>query len=308
MNLSRQVLVLGKKANDPLKKKTVAIIGLGALGAVALELLVRSGIQSFIVIDRDIIEASNLQRQIIYTSKDVGKPKATIAKRYAQSINPQVKIQSYYQDLNRTTSDLITADLMLDCTDNLQTRFLINEIAKKKNIPWIHASAIGEEGFVYVITKDKPCLECILQSKKTSETCQVTGVLNTITTMIATVQVSQAMKILTNQTTLSELLYINLNNNDFIKIKVTKLKNCHACKNQFDYPTSNLTTLCGANKFKMTGNFDFQKVRKNLIKLGAKDYKTAIIFKDMTVFQGCVMIQADSQKKANTLYSKYIGN
>jgi len=164
---------IGKKGQSKLRKSTVAIVGLGALGSVSAELLARAGIGKLIVIDRDIVELSNLQRQSLYDESDIGKPKAIAAKEKLSKINSEIKIDIFIDDLNRENIDKILSlrgkyidekfnkivennkknknniDLILDCTDNLETRFLVNDFSIKNKIPFIYSSAVGSKGYVF---------------------------------------------------------------------------------------------------------------------------------------------------------------
>ena len=126
MDYSRQEIFIGKKAQAQIQKAKVAIIGLGALGTVASELLIRSGIKKITLVDRDIIESSNLQRQTLFETSDVNKPKAIQAEKRLKAINPETIIQSHFIHLDHENINEIKADIMLDCTDNIETRFLLN--------------------------------------------------------------------------------------------------------------------------------------------------------------------------------------
>jgi len=189
MRYSRQEIFIGKENQKILENSTVSIVGLGALGSTAADLLARSGI-NLILIDRDLIDITNLQRQSLFTEEDIDKPKALITKEKLQEINSNIKIKPYFQDLTHKNINLIKSDLIIDCTDNLETRFLINEYSKKNNIPFIYGSAIKDKGYIFNILKNNPCLNCILKNSKTTETCETTGVLNTITNLIASIQVN----------------------------------------------------------------------------------------------------------------------
>mgnify|MGYP001589874950 FL=1 len=193
---SRQELFLGKKAQVKINKSKIAIIGIGALGTIAVELLARAGIGELILIDRDCIEISNLHRQTLFTHVDISKPKVIAAKEALSKINPNIKISAHFTSLDNENIGLVKPDIILDCTDNLETRFLINDYSKKNNIPFIYASAIKDKGYIYNILPEKPCLKCILKESITNETCETAGVLNTITSIVASLQVNDATKIL----------------------------------------------------------------------------------------------------------------
>src|SRR3989338_10822555 len=122
MDYSRQELSLGKKDSEKLRKKVAVIVGIGALGSVAANLLARAGV-NLRLIDRDLVEESNLQRQTLFDLQDVGKLKAEVAKEKLKKINNEIKIDSYAVDLDKNHLVILHADLVLDCTDNFETRF-----------------------------------------------------------------------------------------------------------------------------------------------------------------------------------------
>ena len=194
---------IGKKGQEKLGKSTVAVVGIGALGSNSAELLARAGIGSLILIDRDVVELSNLQRQRLFDENDVGKPKALAAKEHLAKINSEIKIEFLIDDLNFENIGKIfnrKPDLILDCTDNLETRFLINDFSVKNEIPFIYSSAVGSKGYVFDIIPGKtPCLRCFLKEAAQLDTCETAGVLNAITSLISTMQASEAIKILLNK-------------------------------------------------------------------------------------------------------------
>ena len=297
MDFSRQELILGKKSQKLIKSK-VSIIGLGALGSLSSELLVRSGIKNLILIDRDYIEESNLQRQL-YSKQDVGKPKVLVSKERLEKINPEIKIEAIFDHLDENNINKLKSDLILDCTDNLQTRFLIDEFCYKNKIPWIFSSAIKQKGYVFNILKD--CrFKDIFNNLKIGETCEEVGVLNTITSLISSIQVNEAIKILTNNNPEKDLIYVNLENNEILKLKVNKTNN------KFDYKI-NSEKLCGGS-FIFPLNKSYSLVKNKFKNLKINDYKIAFSYKNITVFKNKVLIKTKSKKEAESLYSKYIGN
>ena len=182
---------VGKKGQNKLGNSTVAIVGLGALGSVSSELLARAGIGKLILIDRDIVELSNLQRQGLFDESDAGKPKSLSAKEKLAEINSEIKIDFFIDDLNFNNIEKLipikNIGLILDCIDNLETRFLINDYCMKNKIPFIYSSAIGTKGYVFNIIpdKDSPCLRCFLQEAAKLDTCETAGVLNSIPHLIS---------------------------------------------------------------------------------------------------------------------------
>ncbi|MBU2497170.1 MAG: HesA/MoeB/ThiF family protein [Nanoarchaeota archaeon] len=232
-----QEVIIGKKGQEKLSKAIVAIIGLGGLGSLSAQLLARAGV-NLILIDKDKITIHNLQRQF-FSEKDIGKSKAKVMERQIKEINSKIKVKSYAQELTKKNiKELVKADIILDCTDNLETRFLINDFSLKYKVPFIYASAIAERGHVYTIIpkeKTRACFQCIFQKAKIKETCAITGVLNVITAVIAVLQVNQAMKLILGKEIDKELFYFNTETNRFEKIKVKKNPQCLACKGKYKY-------------------------------------------------------------------------
>tara|TARA_Y100000310_G_scaffold284091_1_gene306635 strand:- start:1903 stop:2868 length:966 start_codon:yes stop_codon:yes gene_type:complete len=308
---------IGKTGQKKLLNSRAAIIGVGAIGTQTASLLARAGIGNLILIDRDTIDLNNLQRQMLFTEQDVGKPKAIQAKKHLEKINSSIKISTYSEDLNNENiSKLIgKVDLILDCTDNLETRFLINDYSLKNNIPWTYSAGIKSTAFLMnIIPKETPCFSCIFKQPVSLETCQTSGVLNATTSLIASLQVSEAIKILLNKKYETSLIQINLEKNTFNKIKTKKRKDCTACKG--DYIYLNSINPQGILKFCSTGNYQIQFKKTNLKKLKislkkigkVEDMGSCIQFKKMLIFENRALIKANSEKEAKTLVSKYIGN
>ncbi len=315
---SRQIILpeIGTIGQKILHQKKVAIIGIGALGTVAIELLARAGVRNLILIDRDIIEESNLQRQILFNQKDIGKHKVKTAQEKLKEINSNINTTIHPIHLNQNNINILKeVDLILDCTDNLQTRFLLNDFSKKNKITWIYAAAIKTSGYVLPIFPSGPCLSCFL--KETSlETCDALGVLNTITTSIAALQATLALKILLNKEVESTLYYYNIWNQEFKKIKINKNKKCPACNQNYIYleqnPEENILKFCSAGKYQILSKnkIDYQKLKENWQKLDLViDDGISLRFKNIMLFKdGRVLIKAKNESEAQTIYSKYVGN
>jgi len=315
---------IGKKGQKKLGKSTVAIVGLGALGSNSAELLARAGIGQLILIDRDVVELSNLQRQSLFDENDVGKPKALAAKEHLNKINSEIKIDFFIDDLNFENINKLLenkTDLILDCTDNLETRFLINDFCIKNSIPFIYSSAVGSKGYVFDIFPGKtPCLRCFLKEARALDTCETAGVLNTITNLVSSIQANEAIKILLKKDYEKYLLFFDVWKNDLLKIKVNKNKNCICCaKNYFEYLTgkksSKAIKLCGDNiyqiKTKSINKNQFNELKNRLKKIGKiTDYGYCINFYNkITIFNdGRALIKAKDEKEAKSLYSKFVGN
>ncbi len=247
MDYSRQELVIGKKAQKKLEKSKVAIIGVGALGSLTSELLVRSGVKNLILFDHDFIESSNLQRQHLFKFNDIKKPKVKVAKKYLKEINPKVSIKDCLESLSSENIKKIRkVDLVLDCTDNMQTRFLLNDFCVKNQINCIFASAIQNKGYVFVYSIKKACYNCIFSGLRSIDSCEALGVLNGISSLVSSLQVNEAIKLLVGKKAEEDLVYVRLDKNNFDKIKIEKRKDCRSCKGKYDYLAGKkFEDLCG---------------------------------------------------------------
>jgi len=316
MRYSRQIILknIGKEGQDLLKERTVSIIGLGAVGTVASELLTRAGIGKLVLVDRDFVELNNLQRQSLFIEKDVGKVKVVQAKEALEKINSEVKIEAYVKDLNFKNIEIIESDLILDCTDNLTTRFLINDFSLKMKIPWIYSAAIEDKGTVFNIIPGKVCFRCIFKEAKGLETCDTVGVLNTTTNIVGSLQVNEALKILLNKKYEEKMIRINVWDLDLSKIKVKKDENCEACKGNYEYlmgKADKVVKYCGAYSYQVRGKkLNLKELKGRLEKLDeVKDFGYCIHFKNLTIFEdGRAIIKVKSEEEARRFYSKYVGN
>ncbi|MBS3134399.1 HesA/MoeB/ThiF family protein [Candidatus Woesearchaeota archaeon] len=224
--------IIGEEGQKTLRKKTVSIVGLGAIGTVVAELLSRLGV-NLILIDNDKIDISNLQRQLIYNENDIGKYKTDAACKKLKKINSEIKIKKYRKTLTKNNLNILDSDLILDCTDNLKARFLINEYCLLTKMPWIHAAAIKTHGVLCNFTpadSEKPCFACIYKKNSDIETCEDSGVFNGITVLVATLQATQALKMLLNYKIMEDFLRIDIWNENIERLKVKKDTNCKICQ------------------------------------------------------------------------------
>ncbi|MGP7816988.1 MoeB/ThiF family adenylyltransferase [Niallia sp. 01092] len=245
---SRQILFppIGKKGQKKLAEKHVLLIGAGALGSSASEMLTRAGIGKLTIIDRDYIESSNLQRQTLYTEEDVAKklPKAIAAQKRLQAVNSACDIQAIVSEASIDLLENIIAsvDVILDATDNFETRMLINDAAQKYNKPWIYGACVGSVGMSYTIIPGvTPCLHCLLQTiPLQGMTCDTGGIIAPAVQMVVTHQVTEAMKLLVEDTEAlrGTFLSFDLWNNHYQSLKVNRMKKstCTSCGTEPTYP------------------------------------------------------------------------
>jgi adenylyltransferase/sulfurtransferase len=203
---SRQILVegIGIDGQQRIKHAAVTLIGCGALGSVLANTLVRAGIGYLRIIDRDFIELNNLQRQVLYDEHDIAEnlPKAEAAARKLRKANSAVEIDAIVADLNPSNAESLCgeADLLLDGTDNLETRFLINDLAVKREVPWVYGACLATDGLVLpVLPGRSPCLRCIWDEPPPPgevPTCDTAGILAGTVNVVASLQAIEAIKIL----------------------------------------------------------------------------------------------------------------
>ncbi len=233
MRYKSQEPIIGKEGQGLLRKSTVALIGIGALGTVVTELLARAGIGRLVLIDRDIIDISNLRRQSLFAESDIGKPKADVAKEKIRKINSGIVIDAKAMNLNSKNVDKINADVLVDCADNIETKFLLNDYAIKKGIPLVHGAVAGSIGQLFNVIPNSTCLRCLF--KESELKCNSEGILNSASHLVATMQANEVLKILLGEDYEKCFIRIDLLKNNFEKISVKKNSKCPACNGNYEY-------------------------------------------------------------------------
>ncbi|MBI4115358.1 MAG: ThiF family adenylyltransferase [Candidatus Omnitrophica bacterium] len=333
----RQIILpeIGEEGQKRISESHVAIVGLGALGSVSANLLARAGVGKLRLIDRDFLDLNNLQRQVLFDEEDVREnlPKAVAAERKLSKINSEIKIEAIPADLNLETVDelLKEVQLVVDGTDNFETRFLINDFSLRGRIPWIYGGAVGTRGLAYVILPGEgPCLRCLFEEAPKPgefETCDVTGILAPVSHWIASFQAMETIKILAGRKESADrrLWRIDLWKNEWKALEVSAFVKelCSGCKMR-DYPYltrergSRTVTLCGRNAVQilqnLKGTINFQNLARKLSPSGAVKYndyllKASISPYEITVFpNGRAIIQGtQDEAEAKSVYAKYIG-
>jgi adenylyltransferase/sulfurtransferase len=206
---SRQILFtpLGEAGQQRLLASSAVLVGCGALGSAVSSLLVRAGVGHLRILDRDFVEPSNLQRQALFEEADArdALPKAVAAERRLRAVNSDVRVEGIVTDLTpRNAEELLTGfPLILDGTDNFETRLLVNDAAVKLGVPWIYAAVVGSYGLTMTIRPgETPCLACLLEKENGTraagieETCDTVGVLNSAVGVIASIEAAEATKLL----------------------------------------------------------------------------------------------------------------
>jgi adenylyltransferase/sulfurtransferase len=255
---ARQVAYFGRESQDRLSRSRVAVVGCGATGSLVAELLARAGVGRLTLIDRDFVEATNLHRGLLFDTSDVGMPKALAAKERLEKIHPGSAVDAHADDLNaRTVAMLDGSDVVVECTDNMEARFLINDVCCKSSIPWVFGSVLGLEGMSASFRAGRPCFRCLFPrgfAAGSLETCETAGILSPAVGMVASWQALEAMKTLTGfaPPQYGTLFRFSLKNPDMGFYTIQKNPACSACvKKQFDFLAMpvRLRSLCGRNTY-----------------------------------------------------------
>src|ERR1041384_510587 len=207
---SRQILFsgIGSEGQSRLAQSRILIFGCGALGTAQAESLARAGVGTLRIVDRDFIEFSNLQRQTMFTESDAAErlPKVVAAANHLREINSEIVVEPEIADVNYSNVERLirNCDLVLDGTDNFATRYLINEACVKHEVNWIYGAAVGSYGVTMTIRPHQTaCLRCVFESAPpaaSSPTCDTAGVIMPIISVVAAIQVAEALKLLTGNT------------------------------------------------------------------------------------------------------------
>ncbi len=239
LRYSRQLLLneIGGEGQKKLLESNVLVVGAGGLGSVVLMYLAGCGVGKIGIVENDRIEVSNLPRQILYTTGDMGRNKVEAAKSRLNEMNPDVKIEIFEMRLNEKNARDILCDykLIIDCTDNFETRFAINRLAVENNKPLISGAVVRFEGNVMFVVPGKTfCYNCIFGDQSGSNsviTCSDAGVLGSIAGLIATIMVTEAVKFILDLPTIQNnlLVYDGLKT-ELRKIKINRDPDCPVCK------------------------------------------------------------------------------
>jgi molybdopterin/thiamine biosynthesis adenylyltransferase len=332
---SRQMLFagIGEQGQARLLASSVVIVGCGAIGAAAANLLVRAGVGRMRIIDRDFVEPSNLQRQTLFDEADArdALPKAVAAERKLRAINASVGVEGVVADLTpQNVGELLAGfDVILDGTDNFETRFLVNDFAVKSARPWIYAAGVASYGITMTIRPGvTPCLACLLESGSTApgfeDTCDTIGVLGPIVNLIASLEVAEAMKLLAGR---EEALHNRLVSCDvwsghFQSVRVARNPACRVCaRREFSYLEGEAQphiTMCGRDSVQVHERgraLDLASLRSRLA-LTVSDVRHndfLLRFRippyEMTVFaDGRAILKGTKDPAvARSLYARYIG-
>lgn len=327
---SRQVRFagLGPEGQQRIMAGAVAIVGCGALGNVQADLLARAGVGRLVLVDRDFVELSNLQRQVLFDEADAAEalPKAIAAARRLARVNSSIAVETHVADLDSSNiADLLDGvALVLDATDNFETRFLLNDYCVARGLPWIYGAAVGSYGITCpFVPNDGPCLRCLYPEPPPGDTptCETDGVLSSVTTVVAALQVAGALQILAGS------LRRVITTVDVWKGPLREVSQpaadpaCRCCGGRdFEYLRTSRRapiSLCGRNAVQVHEHrpVNLQALRARLEALGeVRSNEFALRFWhapfELTVFpDGRAIIKGTTDPGvARSLYSRFLGN
>jgi molybdopterin/thiamine biosynthesis adenylyltransferase len=332
---SRQMIFagIGAEGQERLLASRAAIVGCGAIGAAAANLLVRAGVGRLRIIDRDFVEPSNLQRQTLFDESDAlhSLPKAVAAERKLRSINSSVAVEGVVADLSpRNAQELLSGvDLLLDGTDNFETRFLLNDFAVQSGLPWIYAAAVASYGLTMTIRPGvTPCLACLLETgnhgQGLEETCDTIGVLGPIVNLIASLEAAEALKLLSGhpEALHGRLLSCDVWTGRMQSIRVARIPDCRACATRdFTYLHGEAQphiTMCGRDSVQIherSRTMDLRALGMRLTPIVADVRQNDFLLRfrvapyEMTVFADgrAVLKGTKDPAVARSFYARYIG-
>ena len=333
---SRQVLFseIGEEGQRNIGAKRVLVVGVGALGSVSSEMITRAGVASVRIVDRDYVDESNLQRQSLFDEDDwrQGLPKAVAAAGKLSRINSNVRVEAIVADVHagNVSSLFRSADLVLDGTDNFETRYLLNDASVESSVPWIYAACVGSYGMSFVVIPGRtPCLRCFMEEEPapgTSPTCDTAGVIAPIVHAVAGFQVSEALKILAGR---EDALHGEVLSLDVWRGRVDAFRparareECPACgRHEFSFliggKGGQAVTLCGRNAVQVrpskSQSMELDAVAERLRGLGevkVNDHllRVKLAAHEIVLFKDgrAIVHGTEDPAVARSLYARYVG-
>ncbi len=334
---SRQILFdgIGAEGQRLLLASRALVVGCGALGSAQVEALARAGVGRLRIADRDFVEASNLQRQTLFTERDARErlPKAVAAARRVAEINSQVEVEAEVVDVNQGNIERLieNCDVVLDGTDNFATRYLINDACVKHATAWVYGAAVGAYGVTMTVRpRVTACLRCVFAEPPpaaSAPTCDTAGVIMPIISIVAAVQVTEALKLLTGHADElhGALMQFDVWRNEWRRIKPgAPASNCPACGlNRYDALDAEAvdlaSALCGRDAVQISPRRGAQvdlaalarrlrvagevSVNEYLLRLRAGAYELTVFRDARAIIRG-----TDDVNLARSLYARYVGN
>lgn len=331
---SRQTIFagIGVDGQRRLGEAFVVVVGCGALGTVIASALARAGTGRLRVIDRDFIEYHNLQRQLLFTERDIEEnlPKAVAAERHLREANSEIEIEGVVADFSPANAEKLAAgaDVLVDGLDNFETRYLVNDVALKLGIPWVYGGAIGSGGMTATfLPAQPPCFRCFMNAPPSGAglTCDTAGVVNLAPWVVGSLEAAEVMKLILGDPPPSrELVVFDLWRRSFQSIPLEAFSDphCPACKGRFEFlegrRKTRVTSLCGQNAVQIwnpaAGGMHLDELRQRLNALGpvegseqmvrfaVGDQELVIFYDGRTIVRG-----TRDESLAKALYAKYVG-
>ncbi|MCU0799885.1 MAG: ThiF family adenylyltransferase [Candidatus Thermoplasmatota archaeon] len=328
----RQLILkdIGMDGQMRLLDSKVTVIGCGATGSVIANALARSGVGHLTVVDRDVVEPDNLQRQLLFDEDDIGCAKAAAAGERLKVINSSIEVSSFVEDVGPGNIAPITkgSDLIMDATDNMATRFLMNELSVREGIPWIYTGVVETMGMSMNIVPGKTaCLRCALPAipaAGTLPTCSTVGIINTIPSLMGSIAATEAIKLLLGKGWSSDMVVYDVWKGFFDRFPVKRRVDCECCvEHKFDLLDGKgwggASRLCGSDAVQITSPHDQFPSLKDLsrrlravgevedhgefLRVRAEGYELVIFKGGRTIVHG-----TSDELVARSLYSKYVGN
>jgi len=331
---SRQILFegIGEEGQQRLAHARVVVVGCGATGSVLASFLARAGVGTLRILDRDYVEPSNLQRQSLFDEDDARQsmPKAIAAARQIARFNSQIAVDPQVADLTPQNVDFLigAADLILDGTDNFETRYLINDYAVKNSVPWIYAAAVGSYAVTMnILPGETACLACVFPESPRGalETCETAGILNSAVGLVASLAATEALKFLTSNRSKMRrtLLSWDVWSNEQAEVQASSPRaGCRVCGARGFVHLAGEgrphITLCGRNSVQIHERqrpVDFAEITTRLEPLGRVRHNDFVLkfFREpyeITLFpDGRAIIKGTTDTAiARSLYARYIGS
>jgi molybdopterin/thiamine biosynthesis adenylyltransferase len=341
---SRQILFeqIGEDGQERLRRSSATIIGCGALGSAVAGLLVRAGVGRLRIVDRDYVEPSNLQRQTLFEETDAQEalPKAVAAERRLRRVNSDVDVRGVVEDLTAANVSDLLADsaVLLDGTDNFETRFLVNDYSLSKSVPWVYAAVVSSYGLTMpILPGETACLACLAEdgdaaddglvpgAARTNEpTCDTVGVLGMAAAAIASLEAAAAIKILLGKSDArdAQLISCDVWTGRFQSLRVPRRKDCRACvQRRFSYLEGQAqphVTMCGRDSVQIHESrrrLDLAALGRNLAAAGGQVRQNDFLLRlqvppyELTIFaDGRAIIKGTRDPSvARSIYARYVG-
>lgn len=325
---------IGPEGQKKLLQSRVVIMGLSGLGTATAESLARAGVGFIRIVDGDFVDMVELQRQNIFTESDVAGdlPKAAVVKKYLQEVNSEIQIEEVISDINSSNIDHLIedTDLVIDASDSMEIRLLINEACHALKKPWIYGGALAASGmtFSFIPGENEPCLKCFLGDDVYEDgeqpTCATVGVINPTINMIAALQTTEALKILSGSDSIRrDMVMFDLWDNTFDMLPIEKDPECSVCaKGVYEFygksKGSQIVGICGKDSVQIIPqierHIDFEMYADKLEKQGKVRYNDYTLnFDDGTIeiklfINGRAIIKhITDEARAKAVYSEYIG-